>query len=66
MAESFTELQQNASGWYNELSRFGTKVSIDKIEVIVASAKEAQVLLNGNVLKQASSFKYLGRLKEDT
>src|SRR5579863_7896063 len=51
------------------MSRFRIKVSIDKTEVVVASAgaaKEARVLLNGIVLKQASQFKYLGGLIEGT
>ena len=69
VAESSAELQQKVSDWYAQLGRYEMKVSIDKTEVLVASAgaaKEARVLLNGNVLKQGSEFKYLGGLIETT
>ena len=68
VAESHAELQQKVSGWYNELSCFGMKVSIDKTEVMVVTSgekKDARVILNGKFLNQAIQFSYLSGLIED-
>ena len=68
IADSLEDLQNSLEDWNGILTNNGMKISKEKSEVMLLSRmhEEVEISLEGHILHQCRSFKYLGIMISDT